>query len=136
MLFSKFILPVFGLLSAASFAVATPVVSPDAIVARDASTTDVTNVLSLIQGLDSTLTSMLNNQQKSESLYWSLARISSDFTYSLANANTMVSQLETTVTGVTSNIKKASLNKADVHVAISVSINIFVVRLSATLFVE
>ena len=46
----------------------------------------------------------------------------------LVDASSMVSQLETTVNGVTANIKKANLAKTDVKAVISVSINIIVVR--------
>ena len=68
MLFSKFILPVFGLLSVASFAFATPVATVDetAVVARDV---DVTNVLSLVQGLESSLNNMLNSNQQGRTIY-------------------------------------------------------------------
>jgi len=104
MLFGKFLLPVLGLFSAASFAVATPFASSNAIESRAA---DAVNVLSLVQGLDSSLTSILNSQQKTD-------------------ANTIVSQLESTFNGVTANIKQATLAKADVKATISVSINIFV----------
>ncbi|TCD63162.1 hypothetical protein EIP91_005890 [Steccherinum ochraceum] len=108
MLFSKFIVPVLSLFSIASFAFATPVSSASAIVeARAADTTDVTNVLSLVQSLDSTLTNMLNSNQKT-------------------SASDMVSQLESTVNGVVTNVKKAKLAQADVHATIAVSINIIV----------
>ncbi|THH26643.1 hypothetical protein EUX98_g7541 [Antrodiella citrinella] len=108
MLFSQFILPVFGMFSIASFAVGTPVSPSVAIEARAADATDATSVLSLVQGLESTLTNMLNIQPET------------------TNANSMLSQLESTFNGVTANVKTATLAQADVHATISVSINIIV----------
>ncbi|KAH8101728.1 hypothetical protein BXZ70DRAFT_72071 [Cristinia sonorae] len=107
MLFSKFILPVVGFFAVASLTVASPVAAEAAVEARAADTADATNVLSLVQGLNSDLNNMLNGQSRMD-------------------ANTAVSQLETMVNGAVTNIKKAKLAKADVHATVLVSINIIV----------
>ena len=71
MLFSKFFVPVMGMLSVASFAFASPVAAPEPVAVietRAADAVDVTNVLSLVQGLHTSLNTFLNSNANSQYL--------------------------------------------------------------------